>query len=142
MDQYISDIEFMVTRSAKLIKSTTLNSSMKQFFKSAKKDKLSGAYKLVEQVFHAKDFSDLTLTCFFGSFIVVGNKMYFYVMPTTQKNRGSTIIISSNAISNGFVKNSSLNSKFEITPDLKDSKLIIDVNTVVISADKPEALIN
>jgi len=132
----------MLTRNVKLIKSTILRSNVEHFFKLAKSDKSSGAYKLVEKLFYVKDFSDLTLTCLFSSFIVVGNKMYFYVMPISPKNRGSTITISSSAVSSGFVKTTRLNTRFEITTDLSSTNMVVDVDTVIISADKPVALIN
>jgi hypothetical protein len=68
--------------------------------------------------------------------------MYFYVMPISPENRGSTITISSSAVSSGFRRSSKLDSKFEITEDLLSTKLVIDVDTIVISAKDPVPLIN
>ena len=142
MDKYISSKEFTLAHSIKLINSTTFRSNVEHFFKLAKSDNSSGAYKLVEKLFHAKKLTNRTLTYFFYSFIVVGNKMYFYVMPISPENRGSTITISSSAVSSGFVKTTRLNTRFEITTDLSSTNMVVDVDTVIISADKPVALIN
>jgi len=140
--KYISKKEFTLAHSLQLINSTTLNSNVSQFFETAKLDNSSGAYKLVEKLFHDKQLSNRAIVCFFSSFIVVGNKMYFYVMPTSD-NRGSTITISSSAVSSGFRKQSTkFDFQFDITKDLSSTKMVIDVDTVVISADEPVALIN
>ena len=97
LDKYINSIEHYVLTEANLIRSTTFKENIKFFFKKVKQDKTSGAYKLIT-AFSSKDVTPQTWVYFFSSFIVVNNKIYFYVIPTSVKNRGSKITFSKNAL--------------------------------------------
>jgi len=141
LDSYLLEIEYHLKSMCLVTQSTTFKSNIELFFNSVKTSTSTGAYKLTE-VFKTKQVTPQTLTYFFGSFIVVGNKMYFYVMPTTMKNRGSQVIISKKALTNSFLGHTSLKADFEPTKDLTSTELIIDVQTVIISAEDPVPLIN
>ena len=141
MDKYLSDKQRYLPKKLKNVKSTTAKSSLELFFKQVTSDNSSGAFKLLSY-FKDKEFSNQAYIYFFSSFIVVDNKMYFYVMPTKIENRGGQVVLNSASLRSSFLNSANLDTNFTPTNDLLALSLVVDVDTIVISADTPHKLIN
>jgi hypothetical protein len=141
LDKYLSDKQRYLPKKLKNVKSTTAKSSLELFFKQVTSDNSSGAFKLLSY-FKDKEFSNQAYIYFFSSFIVVDNKMYFYVMPTKIENRGGQVVLNSASLRSSFLNSANLDTNFTPTNDLLALSLVVDVDTIVISADTPHKLIN